>query len=259
MAWTPTSTAIIGNLTVAAADPINIWASQSVTSSGEWVFMSIATDNLTTTDVESNDHVGVSSASGVVGGSWTKVGEFTNGQTAAKAGATVSLWYCQTDDTTIGSTTLDLSAGVDKVAWSGFGMTLNAGSTVQLAQAINPAATDAADPVNINMSPTLPSAISRLWVRAIALESNTSNAVTPDGSWTAFGGGDTASTTGGGSAANMASGGTYLITTATIGGSNPTWAAGDNANILCAFNEVLAAAMPVNRTRQSNYPQLLVH
>lgn len=226
-----TSASSWGALTTAACIP------------GEVLIVCFATDNITTTDVASNDHTSVTST----GDTWTKIGEFTNGNGAANAGATISAWHCLFAGSPGTIITLNLSGSVAAKACSLLRFTIGAGSTAQRnVVSMATLATDAADPASLTAA-GFPAGKEYLFVRAIANETNADTAITNSSGWTAFGGGIGGSSTGGGAAANMACGGEYKIATATSSGaSDPSWTSGDNSNILFAMEEVVTATpMPI--------------
>lgn len=208
---------------------------------GEFIILVLATDNITTTDTQSNNHTSIT------GGdvTWTKVGEFTNGNAAANAGATVSMWIssaCVSTNTSLG--TANLSGAVAAKAYTLNGFTVGAGNTLQPnAAAIQTLATDAADPASMTLGSLANQ--EHLWVRGIASETNSDTAPTPTSTWTILTNNISSSSTGGGAAANMAALGERLIATATTATSNPTHVAADNANILAAFDEVTPAGVVI--------------
>lgn len=222
-----------GNLT-AAADNLVVWC--------------VASDNLTTTDGQTNDHTGVTSDSGET---WTKLGEFTNGQGSAAAGATVSLWYTFALGATLTNVTISFSGSITKKAAGGRRFTVTSGS-VALDDGPITLADDNADPGSISVG----SATNRekLFIRAIASETNSAVALTPTTSWTVYG---SAQTSGGGSAANMAQRGEFrILTTGTAQATDPTFAAEDTASLAVALYEVVADTRVPYSTP---YPQLLGH
>jgi hypothetical protein len=219
------------------------------TAVGDFVVAFIASDNVVTTDGNTNTHQSlVTDASEVT---WTKVYEFTNGQGAANAGACLSMWLSTAcPDTELGPTTVAFSGSLTKKAMVAQRFTVGAGNTLGI-NAATPAtlANDGADPGSLALGSLSNS--EHLWVRGIAAETNSDNTVTPSTNWTGIGGGAGGSTTGGGAAANMAAGGEYRILTGTTATSDPTWVSADCASILAAFDEVVGAAASLvipNRT-----------
>src|SRR5438045_3121939 len=88
MAW--------GTITGGVARPIDKTSSASWAgtlngfTAGRVYVIVIATDNLSTSDGNTNLHSAYSDATG---DTWTKAREFTNGQGTAATGATVSVWF----------------------------------------------------------------------------------------------------------------------------------------------------------------------
>lgn len=214
---------------------------------GHLVVMIIAVDNSQTTD---GDEGAVTSITDTAGSNvWSKAAEFCNGQTAAQAGATCSIWYCQAVSQITGATTITVNfsnaASRDKSCITYRSFTVGAGSTVAIEGTPATLANDGADPGSLNVTTGL---IECLRVRGIAAESSTATALSPtDGTWTAFSGQTTA---GGGSTANMAVRGEFKISTATGAASDPTLFAADCASVYVAFKEVVAAGFNTQKRNQ---------
>ncbi len=215
-----------------------------------------ATDNITTTDGNTNNHTSVTTSSGET---WTKVYEYTNGQGSAAAGATVSVWYAEipAGQTSFTSVALNLSGSVAKHA-SIVGQFSRTSSTAVVSSVGTPQvlANDGADPGSMTLG-SLANA-EHLWVRGIAAESNTDTYLTASaGGWTSVvGAPGSHSTSGGGGAANIAAGMEWLLATGTTATSDPSWVSVDMASVLIALDETPAAA---SVPRFTSYPQLLAH
>lgn len=224
---------------------------------GEVLLLAVASDNVTTTDTNSNDHTGMSTTAGATV-TWTKLYEYTNGQGGANSGVTVSLWagvVVDDDAGTITNTTVTFSASLTKKAYAYERFTTSASAVVTEVGTRQVTAVDGnANPGSL----TLGSLSSRehLWFRGIGQETNSDTDMTATGSWTRFAGGAAASTTGGGAAANIRCDIEWLISTATTATSAPTLGAScDNVSILVALDEDGSARVP----RFTPYPQLLAH
>lgn len=223
-----------------AATSYSPWAGLS-TGIGDLILLVVATDNVQTTDGVTNLHTSVVTTASEV--TWTKLSEFTNGQTGAGLGATVSLWISSPcPDTSVGLTTVNFASSITKKAMCWIGVSLPSGSTWQKAGTDQTRADDGIDPGSMTLG-SLTSG-EYLWVRGIAAETNADTAITASSGWTPFGGGANASTTGGAAAANMAVAAEYDIATATTLTSDPTWTAADCASVLVALKEL--ASTPIS-------------
>lgn len=211
----------------------------------------IALDNQDTTDLSSNL---CSSVSDVAGNDWVKAREFTNGQGAADAGATICIFYTKAK--------LNLSSG------SNITVTLSAAKTAKAATAwefsINPTnvlvvgagadlANDALDAGSMTMSGL--SSQEYLFVRGGAVESN-GTSYTSSASYTNFTH-TSATTAGGGAASNMGARGEFRVLTGTGDSTNPTTSASDQASTYIAISEAAPPAGGGPRrifTSQASYP-----
>lgn len=211
------------------------WASIGLNTTtavaGDLVVITVATDNVSTTDGNTNLHTNLTDTAG---NTWTKVREFTNGQAAAAGGATVSVWYSVlTGALNAGQTlTLTLASSVAAKAMQGQRFTIGAGSTIAADAIKADLANDAADPGSMTLSGLANS--EHLFFRATAIEL----ATTTHTSTVGWGGGDHFGTSGGTGNTNMSSYCEWKIATATTSGaSDPTVVAADCASVLVAFNE----------------------
>jgi len=201
----------------------------------------VAKDNVQTTDGETNE---ITSADDDSGGTnvYTKVAEFTIGQGAAAAGATVAVFFClvTTQLTTANTVAAHFSAAVTAKSITAWNFSIGAGAVVSR-QVYTTLANSAADPGSMDLTP--PNA-EFLWVRAIALEGvvgTFTKTVAYTAAYTLSG------TTGGGATTNMSAGGEWRIFTGTTNPSDPTWQAADNASILCALVALVPPATHIPR------------
>lgn len=198
---------------------------------GDFVVLVVAVDNNATTD---GDEGAVSS---VTGGSntWTKALEFTNGQGAAQAGATVSVWYTnvttQMNTGTVITINFTNSASRDESCSTGWVYTKATGFNGQ----VDVSATQASDGVDVGALDATTDNAHRLRVRAIGEEANDGTQMTATASWTLFTNARSANV-----ATAMCVRGEFIINTATGASSNPTLAVttGDSASAYIAFKEV---------------------
>ncbi len=204
---------------------------------GDVVIVLIAADNTSTTDGDNGE---VSSVTDSKSNTYTKAREFTNGQGAAAAGATVSLWFSKLTTALVGST--DIISGNFGTARVAKGMslataTIGAGNVVSV-DAGTDLANDGADPGSMNLTPPN---VEHLWVRATALEraiATWTKTVAYELDATAEG------TSGGGAASNMNICGELDRLTGTTNASDPTATAVDCASVLVALLEAAPPAGP---------------
>jgi len=195
----------------------------------------VAVDNNQTTDGDEGAVTSVTDSSG--GNTWTKAAEFCNGQGAAQAGTTCSIWYTKATATVSTSVTANFSNATSRDASAAIckSFRMAAGSTVSV-QGTATLANDAADPGSLNV--TTPNA-EFLRIRGIAGETSVATFLTPTTNWIDIGGDQSA---GGSAATNQAVRGEFIISTGTGDASDPTWTAVDCASVYVAFKETLAAA-----------------
>jgi hypothetical protein len=195
----------------------------------DWVVVAVATDNINTTNADHSEH----SLSGE-GLTWTKLGEWTNGNGSAAAGCTVSAWLARnTTGATIGTFDLSLtfsSAIVDKAlsAWkfsAGAGLSLVPGS-------LTFSATDGSQNYGSSTISGLPSG-ERLYFRALAKEANSTGQITPSSGFTAI-----STVRSRNNADAIIARGEFLIATSTGETSNPVHAVtGDTVGLFFALSE----------------------
>lgn len=219
-----------GNTTANQANVVLTTATTNV-AIGDLAVVVVAVDNTSTTDQDASEISGVTSSPA---NTWTKAREWTNGQGTAQTGATVSMWYTvATAAMNTGSTitaAFTTSASADAQAIIGWCFTKPNGDVS--IEATNILATDGADPAALDATTR---DIECLRIRAIGSEgaaSGTAPSLTPTGSWTAWGNGNSAATM---SAAEMYARAEHIISVGTGSSSNPTGWAADNASVYVAF------------------------
>lgn len=214
-------------------------AGSAVTANTQFLVAIFSTDNDATTDV-TTDNV-VSGVTDQGGGTWEKLGSFTNGQGAAQAGVTVQLWVRQPGPALNSGQTitfaLNNSAARDATAVTIRSFNCASGATIT-ADSLTGTSTQAIDANTLTsgaaLAPTS-GAGERLRVRACGCESNVSTNITPTASWTAFATGLSGTGT---AATECMALGEYIISTTTNQSSDPTHAtSGDWASFYVALKE----------------------
>lgn len=213
---------------------INAWNTISGISppnQNDVVILSIALDNTQTTDGQTSE---VSSIDDPRSNTWTKLGEYCNGQGGAASGATVSVWktkattaYQQNDAITVNfANTITAKAGRFQC------FTVGSGNDIQLAGTLQTRADDGADPGSMSTSSL--SSKEYLHFRASAREGTSTNG-TASTNFTRIV--SVAGTSGGGGASNMSAWAEYRINTTTGETSDPTVASADTASVFMALEE----------------------
>jgi hypothetical protein len=199
-------------------------------------------DNIQTTDGQTSE---VTSVSDNKGNTFTKIGEFTNGQTAADAGATISVWKCKLTTGVISTDSVSINySGTPTARPSAMrAYSITSGNDVQMAGTLQTAAVDGA--VAGSMSVSGLTSKEYLFIRATALESATTT-FTPTTNFTTF---INIATSGGAAATNMALFGEYRILTGTSATSAPTTPSGDSASVMFALEEFSSTAVRRHSTR----------
>jgi hypothetical protein len=208
-------------------------------SAGQLIIMGVATDNEQTTDGPSTLHTALT----IDGHGCTKIGEYTNGNGAANAGATVSIWrLIVPSDIANGSAVLStLNVGKDAKCMAGYVTDWNPTYTL-VDDGLEYLANDASDPGSMTVTGVLDTP--HLWVRFIAVKQSNTNAgnLTPTAAFTSIPG---SGTTGGAATSNMTIRGEFQVGTGTTSdASNPTLISADSANIMAG----LAATLPGGST-----------
>lgn len=206
-------------------------ATNALSANTDNAVLIVSTDNITTTDGVTNDHTSVTGGNGV----WTKHGEYTNGEGAAASGITVSLWSFQsTGANAVGTVfTINLSGSVVDKAAQGHKFTVAAGNALQNGATAIGDATDASNGYGSAAHSGL-SSLSRLWIRALGKEANTSTNITPSASFSRF----TSMIRSRNNVDAVTIHGEWRINTSTGETSNPTLAvSGDTAAVFAALEE----------------------
>ena len=231
MAFGTSGTALGTAVITSSANTIGI-GTTATPAADTLILVWIAKTNTGTGDA---DYSEVTSVTDSKGNNYTKCAEFTNGQGAADAGATISVWrsvttVAFTDPSTI---TINLSANVTDLAARARYFTKTAGKKVVIAGTVQTLANDAADPGSMSLASL--ASKQYLFVRGIASESETT-AFTATASHTSIT--SLVSTTSGTTDTNIVVAGEYRAVTATGDTSDPTVVAADTASVFFALEEV---------------------
>lgn len=210
-------------------------ASTSQTANvGDLVLVLIAADNLDTSDIETT-RWSVEDSTGA--NTYTRVGEYVNGEGAAASGVQVALFYSRltTQLASGGSITGTINSAITAKAIRAWRFTVD--NAVVVDTSASPANFDQADPGSMTIS-GLAASTEFLFLRAGAVESDNSvGTYAATSGFTAIG---RIGTSGGGEQTNVSSFGEFLISTATSATSNPSFSGGttrDNSNWFVAFKE----------------------
>lgn len=217
---------------------LNVNAARDITGTTQFAILVVSCDNTTTTDSASND---VLSVSNTRGGTWTKLGEYTNGNGAAAAGVTTAIFLYVPGVGELRSgeaaTITFASARVHKAA-SMWVFTRAANLPVSLGAAPIANGVDATAGFGSVAFSGL-SNIARLYIRGLGKEAQTTTQITPTTSFTAMTQANSAAV-----AAAIATRGEFRIFTGTGLTSNPTLAVtGDTAGIFLALVEGVARTL----------------
>lgn len=216
-------------------------SSPSGGAAGDYVVMVVAKDNTSTTDGDNSEITGWNPGDGSTG---VKLGEFTNGQGSAAAGATISIY----GNFLTGSPFIpawSFAASTTAKVTQGFRFTVTSGNLIRVAQT-STAAVDGAVPGTLSVS-GLSSGSNYIIIRAIALETPAFTAVTAEAGWTSLISNGTVATSGGGGASNMNLWGEYKIVNGGITSQSSTWGgttSADCADILIALEEYTPVSTP---------------
>ncbi len=251
MAWGSPSGPYITGKSSASGNALTLESPGGGTRSiaaGNVVIVAIASDNSVSGDSQTSL---VTSVTDTPGNTYSKIAEFTNGQTAAAAGATVSLWksvLTSKYDIDAGHiVTVNFGTNVTAKAGIAKGFTIGAGNSVSVTTFVTNA-TDAADPAAQTITGIANNEY--LWLHAIAHEGPQTETIVISTNYTALDGTGTgtlaysdsfAGTQGGGAAGNMSVGAEYRINTATGDTVNFGGTSADHAQIYVAIKEEAAA------------------
>jgi hypothetical protein len=198
-------------------------------TAGEIIVLCLATDNIETGDGNTNNHQSISNTSGAT---WEKIYEFTNGQGAAAAGATVSAWRTVAPGSSISTNVINFSGSITAKAYIAARFAIGSGNLVGMPATPATRADDGVDPGSMTLS-GLTSA-EYLWMRVISGETSSTSQITATTGWSVW---NFNQTSGGGSASNIAVRAEYRIATSSSETSDPTWTSADHASILFALSE----------------------
>lgn len=195
----------------------------------------ISLDNESTTDGNTSE---VSSVVDSVGNTYSKLREFCNGNGAANAGATVSVWFTKatTNLTTGGTVTVTLANTKTVKAATFWEFTIGGGNTLQVATSgAADLARDATTPGSLALAGLANKEY--LFIRGIGTEHRT-DVVTATANHTKF---TDAPADGGSAAASQTASGEWRILTGTGNTSNPSaTTTSDRATTLLALEEIAA-------------------
>lgn len=211
-------------------------------SAGDVGILRVATDNISTTDGNTNDHTSVTGWTGTV----TKLGERTNTVGgAAGDGACVSLWLLEASGTINTGTTLtiNLSGNATDKAAALNKFTKSASTT---AGVLGPVTAGGADASSNPGSQAIAGVTvgSRLWARAIAVEGNSTTSLTNTTNFTAF-----ATTRSRNNASAVYTAGEFRIASLSNATSAPTLpTTSDSASVFAAVQEFADVTFPLDFT-----------
>ena len=213
---------------------------QNAAAVGTVVVLMVAADNAATSDGDEGAVTGIVDQSG---NTWQKIGEFTNANAAAQAGATISAWFAQlsaqldvNELVTVSFSNPTLRDASALTAWN-FG--LRASGNVVIA-AVTTRADDTADPGSMNLALPLGEA---LWIRGTAHEGPLADTFVKTIAYDATF--DKQGTSGGVNNTNMTIAAEFRIFYGTSNPSDPSWTvAADEAGIMFALK--LSASLAAN-------------
>lgn len=234
MAWSMINSTFLANRTTAGTSLTSAAVGNTVEVGNAHLIL-IALDNSGTGDGDNSE---VTSVTDSASNTYTKLGEFTNGNGSAGAGATVSLWYSiLTSQLTSGAGTVTANfSSRTAVAMMGWEASFTAGGVISVAGTLQTLANDAADPGSMTVGGL--SSREYLWIRVIASESNDITALTVSGGFTTM---NLSRANTGTDGTSMIVRGEYIIATATTQTSDPTLYSKDHASLFIALQEDPAA------------------
>lgn len=230
MAWSLVNNTFLANRTTAGTSLTSAAVTNTVEVGNAHLIL-IALDNSGTGDGDNGE---VTSVTDSAGNTYTKLGEFTNGNGSAGAGATASLWYSiLTSQLTSGAGTVTANfSSRTAVAMMGWEATLTSPGQITVAGSLQTLANDAADPGSMTVG-SLPSR-EYLWLRVIASESNDITGLTVSAGFTTM---NLSRANTGTSNTSMIVRGEYIIATGTTKTSDPTLYSADHASLFIALQE----------------------
>ncbi|MGH9556714.1 MAG: hypothetical protein ACRD2Y_12925 [Terriglobales bacterium] len=211
----------------------------------------LATDNVDTTDGQTSLH---SSVTDTDGNTYTKACEYTNGEGAAAAGATVSFWFSSVltaDLINPDTITINTASAVTDKAMNTEEFTIASGNVVSVEGACQVLGNDNADAGSQTISGL--TSQEYLFVRAIGTESNLALSLTATASYTFVGSDGCSNTLSGGEATDIGECGEFRILTATGDTSDPTLldTTNDNASVYLALKEAAPPAGPTGMPKRT--------
>ena len=220
----------IGTLGTGGSNTSNttlVLTTSAAAEAGNVVILTIAKDNVSTTDGNTTE---VSSVADSSSNTWTKLREFCNGQGGANLGAVVSVWQCKVSTTIAsgGTITATFASAITAKAMSAWEFQTT--GTLEIAGTPVDLANDAADAGSMAISGLASGEY--LFFRGIAFEDTGS--FTPTASFTAI----TAAAGGGVGGASMQVQGEFIILTGTGATSDPSNNSKDQAAVFFALKSV---------------------
>lgn len=215
---------------------------------GNVVIVAIASDNTSSGDSQTSLVSSVTASFGT----FDKIVEFTNGQTAAATGATVSVWKTKTTANTFtDAITVNFASNITAKAGWATEFTIGAGNTVSVRTFVTNA-TDGANPAAQTIS-ALAASTEYLFYHALAHEGSNTNSITSSTSYTFAPTGSGGSnynaqfigTTGGSSALNMCVAAEYRINTSTTETVDFAGTNADHAQVFIAIREKSTGPGPI--------------
>ncbi|MGQ0565590.1 MAG: hypothetical protein ACT4OK_11035 [Gemmobacter sp.] len=200
----------------------------------------VVTDNVSTSSGETNLHTSITGGTG----SWTKVAEYTNGEGAAGAGVTTSLWIFDASGSVPTGTTITINlaeAVVDKCC-SGHVFARDSDKKLRIVAGSSPQFSEVDAATGFGSS-TISGLTSKqyLFIRALGKEANSTGNITPTSSYGTFG----AQRSRNDASAVLVRGERRVVTT-TSQTSNPSMSVtGDTAGIFVAIEEYVPTGNPV--------------
>lgn len=159
-------------------------ASLTTVNVGDCIWVVLVADNLGTTDADHNEHTSVTD---VVGNTYVKIKEFTNGNGTAGTGATVSLWMCNVTVQlvlTTGVITGTISSAVTEKSITAQACTKTAANTLAVVGTPGTDVGDNADPASMTIGSL--SSQEYMFFNGIAMEQANTVTYTVDADYTAF-------------------------------------------------------------------------
>lgn len=221
----------LGSVGDTSAGTSIVLTTSAAAEAGNLVIVSVAKDNAGTTDAQTSEISSITDSAG--GNTWTKLGEFCNGNGAANTGAVVSVWgsILTNQINSSGTITANFSDSRTASAISAWEFTVGAGSTISVSS-LQTLANDAADPGSMTISGL--SNVERLYFRGIASESLDSSVMGTTVSYSPI---DPAIADTGVETTSMQINGEFRILTGTGDTSDPTMFTADHASVYMAILE----------------------